>query len=228
VVTLVENGVDLSLFTGEHSVTRGPREGARFAFVGRLVDWKRVDLLIQAMAKIAACYELSIVGEGPMRPSLEAQVTQLGLDGRVTFHGQLSQKQCAEVLARCDALVLPSILECGGAVVLEAMAMGLPVIATNWGGPQDYLDDGETGILVEPSEPEVFVEGLSRALVRLGESPELRAKLGSKGRERVEREFDWERKIDRILGLYAQVAFGMMPEAKPARLSVVEQVAGTD
>lgn len=205
VISLVENGVDLSLFTRSKDAADKPRQGVRFAFMGRLVDLKCVDILIDAIAKCPPSYGLVVLGEGPMRAALEEQVAQLGLSERVSFLGQLTQKGCRDVLAECDALVLPSVRECGGAVVLEAMAMGLPVVATNWGGPQDYLD-ANTGILVDPTERSTFTESLRQALLRLGESPELRAELGAAGRERVEREFDWERKIDRIVDLYRDVA----------------------
>lgn len=205
VITLAENGVDLKLFTRAGSAPTTARTGVRFAFVGRLIDLKRVDLLLDALAKCPPSYELVVLGDGPMRAPLEEQVARLGLKERVTFRGHLTQRECSEALVNSDALVLPSIRECGGAVVLEAMALSLPVIATDWGGPQDYLD-ASTGILVEPNGPEGFVEGLRAALVRLGESPELRAELGAAGRQRVEREFDWDRKIDRILEIYADAA----------------------
>jgi len=216
VISLAENGVDLKLFTRTaREQSKEARVGVRFAFMGRLIDLKAVDILIDALAKCPPSYELHVIGDGPMRPSLEAQVTRLGLSSRVTFRGQLTQQECSAALTDCDALVLPSVRECGGAVVLEAMAMGLPVIATNWGGPQDYVDE-RTGILVEPTNREGFTEGLFKALMRLGESPELRAELGANGRERVEREFDWERKIDRILDIYAEVARVPLPVSKLA------------
>ncbi len=83
-----------------------------------------------------------------------------------------------------DALVLPSLYECGGAVVLEAMAMGLPVVATKWGGPADYLDES-TGILIEPTGRESFINELAEAMIRLAQSPELRAQLGQAARTRA-------------------------------------------
>ena len=100
--------------------------------------------------------------------------------------------------------MLPSIYECGGAVVLEAMAMGLPVIATRYGGPLDYLDGG-AGLLVDPSSPKDFVAGLADAMVRLATSSSLREELSVRGRRRIEERYDWERKIDRIIGIYRDV-----------------------
>ncbi len=202
VLELVENGVDFTLFA-PRARQRPWSALPRFAFVGRLVEWKAVDLLLAAAAKALARaqLELIIIGDGALRAGLEAQSRALGIEGRVTFTGFLTQEECAEQLADADALVLPSLYECGGAVVLEAMAMGLPVIATRWGGPADYLDD-ETGILVEPRGEEPFVEELAAALVRLADNWELRHRLGSAARMRVQEHFDWERKIDHILDIY--------------------------
>jgi glycosyltransferase involved in cell wall biosynthesis len=203
VVELVENGVDLSLWPGEadRCEVAGP---VRFAFAGRLVDWKGVDLLLAAFRPVAVRSEarLDIIGDGPMRATLEERAEGLGLKDSVTFHGWLPQAELARRLRTTDVFVLPSLYECGGAVVLEAMAAGLPVIATRWGGPTDYIDS-ECGILVDPSSPEAFVAGLSSAMIALADNPALRARLGRAGRERVVREFDWEQKVDRILEIYS-------------------------
>lgn len=205
VIELVENGVDLSLFARPERPLAA-RARPRFAFVGRLVRWKAVDLLLDALARALADVDLELVvlGDGPERPRLEDQANRLGIGARVTFEGFLPQRDCAAKLADSDALVLPSLYECGGAVVLEAMAVGLPVIATRWGGPADYLD-AETGILVDPTGPGPFVEGLRQAIVRLARSPEERQRLGAAARRRVEERFDWERKIDRIIEIYREV-----------------------
>jgi glycosyltransferase involved in cell wall biosynthesis len=213
VMQLSENGVDLTLFNRrEHA--RHDDAKVRFVFVGRLVEFKRVDLLLRALAQSPARYELHVLGDGPLRPALEAKTDALRLRNRVMFHGLVSQQTCSQQLARSDVLVLPSVRECGGAVVLEAMAMGLPVIAADWGGPADYLD-GESGILVPPQSPAELVRGLSAAMLTLGEDPALRARMGAAGRARVEREYDWERKIDRIVEVYAQVAWRGARREKP-------------
>jgi glycosyltransferase involved in cell wall biosynthesis len=88
-------------------------------------------------------------------------------------------------------------------VVLEAIAVGLPVIATNWGGPADYLNSS-CGILVEPASKQGFVKGLTDAMLKLALSPELLQRMGCAGRERVREHFDWEGKVDRILEIYQQ------------------------
>ena len=147
---------------------------------------------------------LQLIGDGPMLESLMALRDRLGLSGSVEFAGHLPQAECARRLREADVLVLPSLLECGGAVVLEAMATGLPVIATDWGGPADYLD-ASCGILVPPTSREAFIEGLARAIERLDRSPELRRELGEAARQRVQA-FDWDRKIDLALEIYARAA----------------------
>ena len=104
---------------------------------------------------------------------------------------------------QADTMIFPSLRESGGAVVMEAMAVGLPVIATNWGGPADYLNS-TCGILVEPDSREGFVKGLTEAMLMLAHSPELRQSMGSAGYSRVREHFDWERKVDRIIEIYQQ------------------------
>lgn len=230
VIELVENGVDLSLWQSEvQPVASEPEPAdfakpdsqriAKFVFIGRLIDWKAVDLLLIAFRRVAeqVPVSLEIIGDGEERQALEQQAAELGLltsqstgsiqpslKGHVHFAGWLSQADCAQQLQQADALVLPSLLECGGAVVLEAMAMGVPVIATNWGGPADYLDHS-CGVLVEPTSRQAFIEGLAAGMLQLAESPELCRALGKAGRMRVIKYFDWEVKGDEIVKIYRQV-----------------------
>lgn len=205
VIELVENGVDLSLFRASSAPSAArDREQVRFAFVGRLVDWKGVDFAIEALARSPASLCLHVVGEGPMRSMLEGHAVRHAVRERVFFHGFVPQARCPAILADMDALVLPSLYECGGAVVLEAMCMGLPVIATNWGGPADYLD-ASCGVLIEPRGREPFVADLAAAMQRLAASAQLRQRLGAAGRRRAQERYDWQRKIDVIVRLYQQV-----------------------
>lgn len=209
VVELVENGVDLDLFTPGPSSSRAVRAVPRFVFAGRLVDWKGVDHLLRALHLVAAetALTLDIVGEGAERQRLEALRDDLGLGSVVRFHGWLSQADLARELRDADVFVLPSLWECGGAVVLEAMAAGVPVIATAWGGPADYLD-ADTGILVPPTHPEQFVRDLAAAIRKLATDPALRRRMGEAARLKVRAEFDWERKIDRMLEIYESTSRG--------------------
>ncbi len=212
VAELVENGVDLSLWRAAQAREAPPVDApVCFVFLGRLVDWKAVDLLLHAFAAAAqqASIRLQVVGDGVERPALELLARELGItegQGRtstVRFTGWLPQAECAQALQQADALVLPSLLECGGAVVLEAMACAKPVIATAWGGPLDYLDES-CGILVLPTDRETLIAGLAQAMLRLARSPEERMRLGRNGRDKVRRQYDWEIKVDSAMRLYEQ------------------------
>jgi glycosyltransferase involved in cell wall biosynthesis len=204
IIELVENGVDLSLWKpGERSGTAG--DPTQFVFIGRLETWKGTDMLLDAFARMSARNaRLEIIGDGVPRAALEAQANQLGIAGRVTFSGFMPQQQVAQHLSESDVLVLPSVYECGGAVVLEAMACAQPVIAVAWGGPKDYLDN-TCGVLIEPNSHEQVVADLTVAMDRLANDPEERRMLGDAGRRRAAELFDWERKIDRILEIYKTV-----------------------
>ena len=205
IIELVENGVDFSVWPSDSSLSKAAARQVHFIFLGRLIDLKAVDFVLEAFPAVVAQTDavLEIIGDGDLRGELEAQTARLGIDSSVVFSGWLSQEQCAIKLQQADALVLPSLREGGGAVVMEAMAVGLPVIATNWGGPGDYLNSS-WGILVEPASKEGFVRGLTDAMLKLAQSPELRPSMGCAGRERVRQHFDWERKVDRILEIYQQ------------------------
>jgi len=208
---LVENGVDLTLWCQPHASSNEPTPlVARFVFMGRLVDWKAVDLLLLAFkrASVQTAMTLSIIGNGDEQANLEQMARGLDIlgersdqGGKVCFLGWMSQADCVGQLVLCDALVLPSMAECGGAVVLEAMAMEVPVIATAWGGPLDYLDSS-CGVLVEPSSKEAFVDDLALALIRLATHPGDRRAMGKAGRLKVIRDFDWETKVHRMLEHY--------------------------
>ena len=209
VIELVENGIDLAVWQESSSQqSDGPEahpesRTPRFVFIGRLVDWKALDIVIRALARVPAA-ELEVIGDGTMAASWKALAGELGVQDRVHFSGWLPQRECARRLRSCVALVLPSLYECGGAVVLEAMAMGRPVIATNWGGPADYLN-ASCGMLIEPVSYSSLDEGFAAAMQQLIGSPEQAAAMGAAGRQRATQDFDWRRKIDRIIGIYRSV-----------------------
>ena len=136
---------------------------------------------------------------------LKEQAKELNIESNINFMGFIPQGEIPFVLKKSRALVLPSIYECGGAVVLEAMAMSKAVIATNWGGPAEYLD-GSCGILVNPESEEKLIKGLEAALFKLTESKETAELMGKNGRKKVEENFDWDKKADKIIAHYKTVA----------------------
>jgi len=203
VVELPENGVDLRIWALPEEQNGGPvhpANPARFVFVGRLIDWKSLDVVLEALHEVPDA-ALEVIGDGPMRKEWEELARHLGLSSRVFFSGWLTQSKCASRLRSASALLLPSICECGGAVVLEAMAAGVAVIATKWGGPVDYVNS-DTGILVEPKSRRALIEGFAAAMRRVVAEPELARAMGLSGRTLVEREFDWDRKVNSIMDIY--------------------------
>jgi glycosyltransferase involved in cell wall biosynthesis len=215
VVEMSENGVDLRLWEGEaRSLSGQVVEVPHFVFMGRLIAWKGVDMLLESFAALIQDQpaSLTIIGDGDELGSLTTLATSLGLNwsldaerqgiaNQVTFVGWRSQAEAVAIFRQSDVFVLPSILESGGAVVLEAMAMGLPVIAADWGGPADYIDE-HCGMLIATDDRQQLIEDLAVAMLCLADSPELRLRLGMTGRLRVYRDFDWERKVDRMVDLY--------------------------
>jgi glycosyltransferase involved in cell wall biosynthesis len=210
VIELVENGIDFSVW--QASSANAGSATARFVFLGRLVDWKALDIVIRALKAVPSA-ELEVIGEGPMSMAWRKLAEELGLKERVHFAGWLPQQECAARLADSLALVLPSIYECGGAVVLESMAMGKPVIATRWGGPADYLDES-SGILIEPTSYQHMVDGFAAAMTKLMTSPELAKSIGDSGRKKAVRDFDWQKKIQQVISIYQALEDGATEHRK--------------
>jgi glycosyltransferase involved in cell wall biosynthesis len=198
---MCENAVDLSIWHDGLEPKQG--SGVKFVCMARLVDWKAIDIAISALAKMRGDGQdtLEIIGAGPEETALRELVKTLGLERQVTFSGWLPQPLCADRLRRADVFLLPSLRECGGAVVLEAMACGIPVIATDWGGPSDYIDD-TCGILVQPTSRAQMIDDFGRAMSRLSCDADLRHQLARTARQRVVNHFDWERRIETMLSIY--------------------------
>ncbi|MDB6176985.1 glycosyltransferase family 4 protein [Paracoccus sp. Z330] len=207
--TLIENGIDFSRWKAPaQKRNEAVRGKLKLVFLGRFVGWKAIDITLRAVAlarKSGADVTLDLLGDGEGRHELEALAEELGIAGEVRFHGFRPQEECASILAQSDALILNSLRECGGAVVLEAMAMGLPVVASAWGGPLDYLNV-DSGFLIHPSPREDFDRRLAGALITLADDPQLRERMGQAGQQIVRRDFDWERKVDRMIEIYQEAA----------------------
>jgi len=204
ILELVENGVDMDLFRPEPA--DAGHHAFRIIYLGRLVNWKRIDLLVDACKRLSGSisFQLDVVGDGPMGAFLKDQVQRLSLVSNVRFHGRLPHSAAAELLRRADVMVLPSVHECGGAVVLEAMASGIPVIAQKWGGPADYIT-GDTGILIPPATPALFITELSKALLWMAQNPQARTEMGKAGRRRAAALYDWRTKANALLKIYEDV-----------------------
>ena len=175
----------------------------RVGYVGRLAEQKRPDLLVEAFGDVTATASLVVVGDGPLRQRVEAAVRRSPARDRITLHGFVPHDEVPAVLRSLDLLVLPSVYEEMGSVLTEAMASGLPVVASDVGGIPNVVTDGETGILVPPGD----VVALTKALDDVLGDAALSLRLGEEGRRQSVR-YSWPGLAERIADLYAAAVPG--------------------
>jgi glycosyltransferase involved in cell wall biosynthesis len=194
---VIPNGVDPEEFSAEPEPVPG-----RILVVGRLARQKRPDIAIRAFAQVRErnpSAELHLVGDGPLRFELTALIAELGVADSVKFLGL--RDDVPALLSRASCLVLSSDYEGCPYSVLEAMAAGVPVVATKVGGVPELVDE-RNGLLVEPGQPDELAEAVS-ALVA---DPRRARALGRAGRERVRSEFSLQRMTDAVKAVYREVA----------------------
>ena len=189
---VVHNAVDVSSFA-QASNAGGP---PRIVSVGRFAYPKDYATLVEALAGVRADYHAVLVGEGPARGGVVADVRSRGLARRIELPG--ARRDVPELLAGADLFVLSSRSEGLPVSVLEAMAARLPVVATDVGGTAELVVEGETGFLVPPADPEALADAVEQLL----RNPELRDRLGAAARRRAERLFDAPRFREAHLRLY--------------------------
>jgi glycosyltransferase involved in cell wall biosynthesis len=215
-VHVVHHGTDLERFS---PARRRPEPGL-IVSVGRLVPKKGFSVLVDAMGNAAGGgldFRCEVYGGGPMRAELEARVHRLGLEKRLSFHGARPLDDIVAAYTRAMVFVLaPAVLDNGDRdgipnVLVEAMAAGVPVVSTRVSGIPELIDDGENGLLVEPSD----ANALAAAIRRVLENPRLAARLASAGRRKVEREFDVVANSRRIAELLAE-GEELAPRSHPA------------
>lgn len=197
----IPNGVDLSTFVPHPS--RPAREVRTITFVGRLDAYKGVAVLLEAFKGVLSQLtnlRLLIVGTGPDATLLKETAGAMELEGRVHFRGR--EEDVLSVLGDTDIFVLPTLSEGMSNVLLEAMACGLPVVATAVGGNSDLISHRCNGMLVPPADP----QALREALVELLENTTLAQHLGGRARKTVEDHYSMERVTERYLQLYAGLA----------------------
>lgn len=214
-VYIPENGVDLLRFPAP--APRAPRSPLRCVFIGRLVPYKCPDLLLEAAAPLLArgALHLDFCGDGPMMDDLRAQAEALDVAGPVTFHGHVPHTDLRSILADADLFTFPSIREFGGAVVIEAMALGIVPLIVDYGGPAEHVTP-ETGFTVPiGSRAEIAVAFRDR-LEAIAADPGQLAAMARAGRARVEERYDWMRKAAQVREVYDWVlGGGSRPEPCP-------------
>lgn len=190
-IRIIPNGVDREqLLAGDCIQPDRGKSGPVLVFLGRLVHEKGVCHLMDAFCKVIKCQPgavLYICGQGPEMDSLRARARRLGLDGAVFFPGFLSAAERSRIYRRADLVVIPSLYEPFGIVALEAMAAGLPLVASNTGGLAEIISQGQDGILVPPGDD----EALAAAITSLLENPAQARILSNNARETVAALYDW-------------------------------------
>jgi len=177
-----------------------PSEEGLILTAARLVDWKGIDHLIEALALVDRPARLLILGRGQEQERLEALSQEIGLSDRVTFSGEVDRAGVLAAMAEADVFVLASSYEGLPHVLLEAMACGLPVVATRVGGTPEVVEDGRTGLLVPYGKPDELARAVRGVLAR----PELAAALSQAGQARAA-EFAWTRTVAQTADLIAEV-----------------------
>ena len=200
---VVYHGTDLRRFAPDRSDV----EPQRILSVGRLVTKKGFNDLVDALGllqKKGLRIRADIYGGGPLRDELEARALRLGLEGRLTFHGARLQDEIRAAYRRAAVFVLaPVVMDDGDRdgipnVLVEAMASGVPVVATRISGIPELITDGIDGLLVNEHDPVALAGAIERVLL----DSELGARLGRAGRRRVERDFDLVANTRRLRALF--------------------------
>jgi len=192
-----------------------PRNGRRplLLSVGQLKEKKGFSYLIEAcrfLKNRGYDFRCEIVGEGPKRAELEALITALDLDGTVVLQGALPHSEVVARYAQATLFALACVLAEDGDrdgipnVVLEAMAMQVPVVSTRLSGIPEVVEDGLTGLLVQPGDAKTLADALARLL----DAPDLRERLGRQGRKRVEERFNSRNNVGQLIELFEKADSG--------------------
>lgn len=203
----ISNGIDLTQFfpaSRDEALRRRyglPADRPLILYLGRLSDEKRVNVLLDAMAQLQAPAHLAIGGSGPASGDLEAQADALGIRSRVTFLGRVPDEDLIATYRLADVFVMPSVAELQSVATMEAMAVGLPVVAADAGALPELVEDGANGRRFTPDNS----HALSERLTLLVADPGLRARMGEQSL-RIVAHHDRRRVLDEWQALYAELA----------------------
>jgi L-malate glycosyltransferase len=201
-ITVIGNGVDSNVFApAQKKQTSEPY----ILYTGRLETQKGLVDLIESARYVCQKHrnlKFVLVGKGTIEKMLRTMVSKLGLGQNLFFAGYISNRdKLIEYYRNATIYVLPSYYEGLPTSLLEAMACGIPSIATNVDGSSEVITDGETGLLVPPRNPKMLAE----AILKLLNDESLRSRMGAKGREHVVGNYDWEIIVDRIENIYRRI-----------------------
>ena len=208
-VRVIYNGINLNKFPkSENDVCQHRRflkePGFRILYLSRLHPKKRPEDLVKAFPRVLKKVPnamLIIAGKGGEEAKLKKIASKLGVENKIVFTGFVPEHEKWYLLRECDVFVLPSIVEAFGIAVIEAMACGKPVIATNVGPFPEIIRHEATGILVPTCSP----KHLAEAIIHLALNPEKRKRMGAMARKVVEEKFNMKRIASQYLELYQEL-----------------------
>jgi glycosyltransferase involved in cell wall biosynthesis len=202
-IAVVPNGIDINDYRDRPDEQECETPEKRILFVGRLNPVKGVHYLLRAMKIVREVLpeaKLIIVGEGEERKNLECLTNDLGLNECVDFVGRTPHEKIPDYLYQADIFVLPSLSEGFGIVILEAMACGLPIVATRVGGVPDIVEDGVNGYLVESGD---FQE-MAKKIIFILENQPLKLLISKNNRIKVQ-EYDWKNVVNQLEQIYFEI-----------------------
>ena len=207
-IHVVRCGVDAEVFRPSSTRTEGARY--RIVCVASYEEVKGHRYLLDACARLrerGVDFVCDLVGDGPLQQDVAARVESAGLGSHVVMHGTMPRERVAAMMREADVVVLPSVFTARGdregipVVLMEAMAVGLPVVASRISGIPELVLDGRTGLLVEPTDS----DGLARALEKICQDPALARSMGEAGRRHVLKEFDLQKNTEQLIELFREV-----------------------
>lgn len=201
-ISVIPFAVDTDVF--KPSLTSSGNDGLEILYSGSLYPLKGVDYLIRAMANVnkhGLKARLTIVGEGQQKEDLMVLTRKLGISRNVMFEGLVPYADMPKYYKQCDVFCFPTLGEPFGEAVIEAMACGKPVIATNVGGPSEIIQDKVDGILVPPSNP----EAIAQQIIRLIDDRNEAHMLGERARETAVNRFSWSTVAEKYHQLYSEL-----------------------
>lgn len=204
-VFIPENAIDLAKFPlrPREDFPTGADRPLRLSFVGRLVALKGVDMLLDAAAPLLrnGGATLDIIGDGPERARLQQLIQDQGLGGAVRMEGWVEHSNLGDRLRESDLFVFPSIREFGGGAVLEAMALGIPPVVLNHGGPPELVPPG-TGFVLPMTTRGEIVSQLRELLITVSSDRKTLAEAGKRAQQHVRDFYTWEAKAKQVVQVY--------------------------
>lgn len=207
-IATIHNGVNTRIFYAMKNKDKIKEELGLISqefivlYVGRLAAIKNIGLLIKAMHLLRKKNVVTlIVGKGPKESALKRLAKNLGLGSNVRFVGYIKNRNLVKMYNAADVFVLPSVYEGMPLTLLEAMACGVPTIATNFQGLKSIMQNGETGIILEKTSAECLAEKISY----LHGEPEILRNMSTKAIRVIEERFSWDKSVEKIIDIYRRL-----------------------